>query len=309
MPGRPARRRRAAEPPRTPRRSCRFAARESFYTTRLLDCRACSPLLGSAPRLRPARGAAASAAAAGGGSDATDRSDRRPATKPARTTEEPTAANRVERQKSGRAPGPRPRRRPLPEPARQLRRLDGRAAAAARRRRHLRPVRRRGAGHPLDLRRDPDRASCRSTASPPSPPPARRPSTATSRRPTTGANASPNSAAARPKSNRSCSAAGGSPRTSSPKPRTVCARSPTESAKAARGRPKAPGPPFGGPGLVHRKRTRELRPGGTKPGLPTLAGARGGFRRAPKPVRRLAALHLQSPSKHVTQIRTTSFLW
>ena len=40
-----------------------------------------------------------------------------------------------------------------------------------------------------------------------------------------------------------------------------------------------------------------------------LAGARGGFHRAPKPVRRLAALHLQSPIKHVNQVRTTSFLW
>jgi hypothetical protein len=26
-------------------------------------------------------------------------------------------------------------------------------------------------------------------------------------------------------------------------------------------------------------------------------------------VRRLAALHLQSPIKHVIQVRTTSFLW
>ena len=36
------------------------------------------------------------------------------------------------------------------------------------------------------------------------------------------------------------------------------------------------------------ERTRKPRPGGTTPGLPLLAGARGGFRRAPKPVRRLS---------------------
>lgn len=52
-----------------------------------------------------------------------------------------------------------------------------------------------------------------------------------------------------------------------------------------------------------------LRSGGTKSDLHVHAGARGGLRRAPKPVRRLAALHLQSPFKHVTQNRTTSFLW
>lgn len=49
--------------------------------------------------------------------------------------------------------------------------------------------------------------------------------------------------------------------------------------------------------------------GWDKTRLPTIAGARGGFRRAPEPVRRLAALHLQSPLKHVNQVRTTSFLW
>ena len=61
------------------------------------------------------------------------------------------------------------------------------------------------------------------------------------------------------------------------------------------------GPPGGGPSAGAWERTRELRPGGTTPGPPLLAGARGGFRRAPKPVRRLAALHLQSPLKHVTR--------
>lgn len=40
-----------------------------------------------------------------------------------------------------------------------------------------------------------------------------------------------------------------------------------------------------------------------------LAGARVGFHRALETVRRLAALHLQSPIKHVNQVRTTSFLW
>ena len=69
------------------------------------------------------------------------------------------------------------------------------------------------------------------------------------------------------------------------------------------------GPPGGGPCPGAWERARKPRPGGTKPGLPLLAGARGGFRRAPEPVRRLAALHLQSPLKHVTQNRTTSFLW
>ena len=41
--------------------------------------------------------------------------------------------------------------------------------------------------------------------------------------------------------------------------------------------------------------------GGTKSDLHAHAGARVGFHRAPEPVRRLAALHLQSPLKHVTQ--------
>jgi hypothetical protein len=49
--------------------------------------------------------------------------------------------------------------------------------------------------------------------------------------------------------------------------------------------------------------------GWDKARLPALTGARVGFHRAPEPVRRLAALHLQSPIKHVIQVRTTSFLW
>ena len=69
--------------------------------------------------------------------------------------------------------------------------------------------------------------------------------------------------------------------------------------RAARGRPL--------PGALER--AREPRQGGTTPGLPLLAGARVGFRRAADTVRRLAALHLQCPLKHVNQSRTTSFLW
>jgi len=65
----------------------------------------------------------------------------------------------------------------------------------------------------------------------------------------------------------------------------------------------------GDPGLVQRNERENCGRMGQSPVSLTLAGARGGFRRAPKPVRRLAALHLQSPSKHVTQNRTTSFLW
>ena len=77
---------------------------------------------------------------------------------------------------------------------------------------------------------------------------------------------------------------------------------------AVRGRPAAgPGRPRKTRAARRRplsgacKRTRERRPGGTTPGLPLLAGARVGFRRAPETVRRLAALHLQSPFKHVTR--------
>lgn len=53
--------------------------------------------------------------------------------------------------------------------------------------------------------------------------------------------------------------------------------------------------------LVHGNVRMRLRSRGTKRDLHAYAGARVWIRRAPKPVRRLAALHLQSPFKHVTQ--------
>jgi hypothetical protein len=72
---------------------------------------------------------------------------------------------------------------------------------------------------------------------------------------------------------------------------------------------KAPGPPEGGPGQVLVTSVKAAS-GWDKARHYPLAGARGGFHRAPrKQVRRLAALHLQSPIKHVNQVRTTSFLW
>src|SRR6188472_3927963 len=74
-------------------------------------------------------------------------------------------------------------------------------------------------------------------------------------------------------------------------------------------RTKTPGPPKWTTPAWCKKRTRGTATERDKTRLPTLAGARGGFRRAPEPVRRLAALHLQSPIKHVNQVRTTSFLW
>src|SRR6476620_3614774 len=67
------------------------------------------------------------------------------------------------------------------------------------------------------------------------------------------------------------------------------------------------GPPGGGPDQVHEA-SAEPATGRDAPGLPLLAGARVGFRRAAEQVRRLAALHLQCPLQHVNQVRTTSFL-
>jgi len=69
-----------------------------------------------------------------------------------------------------------------------------------------------------------------------------------------------------------------------------------------------PGPPEGGPGLVlgdecgNRERVGQDPP----PCDPPVPGVDSAGR---PPVRRLAALHLQSPVKHVNQLRTTSFLW
>ena len=54
------------------------------------------------------------------------------------------------------------------------------------------------------------------------------------------------------------------------------------------------------------KRDGNWRRGGTCSPPSQLAGARGGF--AGRPAGPLAALHLRCPEKHVTQVRTTSFL-